>query len=251
VRISREERSREELEALVLKAQGGDLEARNEVIIQYMPLVIYQATKRRLAGAIPSWIETDDLEQIGTFAIIHAIKKFRTNGGCHFGGYLFYWLKSYFCAAILRQKMYCVPSGTLASRKQQPSGTLAKKRSPKYKRKNTIDATNWAIENFKEMILFTDVESGIPTPYAPDSHIGHYDLKDFFAVSFKKLSEMEQLIVIEWIKGVSLKEISVMVHHSRECVSKIKNEALQKLREMFEEIKECEPEPELDEVLAA
>lgn len=245
MRISREERSREELEALVLKAQGGDLEARNEVIIQYMPLVIYQATKRRLAGAIPSWIETDDLEQIGIFAIIHAIKKFRTNGGCHFGGYLFYWLKAYFIAAILKQKMYCVPSGTLANRSNRSNKPKTNKRT------RTIDATNWAIENFKEMILFTDVESGIPTPYAPDSHIGHYDLKDFFEVSFKKLSEMEQLIVIEWIKGTLIKDISVMVHHSRDCVSKIKNEALQKLREMFEETKECEPESELDEVLAA
>lgn len=56
------------------KTQEVDLEKRNELIIEYMPLVKFIAN--RIANRLPSHVEVDDLINSGIIGLIDALKKF-------------------------------------------------------------------------------------------------------------------------------------------------------------------------------
>lgn len=56
------------------KASEVDLEKRNEMIVEYLPLVKFIAN--RIAGRLPSHVEVDDLINSGIIGLIDALKKF-------------------------------------------------------------------------------------------------------------------------------------------------------------------------------
>lgn len=56
------------------KAAEAELEHRNELIIEYLPLVKFIAN--RIAGRLPSHVEVDDLINSGIIGLIDALKKF-------------------------------------------------------------------------------------------------------------------------------------------------------------------------------
>lgn len=61
-------------EAYKIEAGRGDLEKRNEIILDYLPMVKYVAN--RIAGRLPSHIEVEDLVNAGIIGLIDAIEKF-------------------------------------------------------------------------------------------------------------------------------------------------------------------------------
>lgn len=56
------------------KEDAGDLDKRNEQIIEYLPLVKFIAT--RISGRLPNHVEIDDLMESGIIGLIDAIEKF-------------------------------------------------------------------------------------------------------------------------------------------------------------------------------
>jgi RNA polymerase sigma factor for flagellar operon FliA len=65
--------------------ETGDIGIRNELMVQYLPLVKYVASK--VAAGLPSNVEQDDLESYGLFGLIDAIEKFEPERGFKFETY--------------------------------------------------------------------------------------------------------------------------------------------------------------------
>lgn len=56
------------------RSKGDDIEQRNDLILEYLPLVKFIAN--RIAGRLPNHIEVDDLINSGIIGLIDALKKF-------------------------------------------------------------------------------------------------------------------------------------------------------------------------------
>lgn len=72
-----------EIKEKVLCAQSGDKEALQEIIQQFKPLVLKQASITFIAG-----YENEDLIQIGYISIINAVKKFNPDKNSNFPAYV-------------------------------------------------------------------------------------------------------------------------------------------------------------------
>lgn len=80
----------DELRRLVLRAQAGDRQARNELVVRNMGLVAKPATyyAKRNPGII-----LDDLMQAGRTGLIRAVEKFDLEKGFKFSTYADWWIK--------------------------------------------------------------------------------------------------------------------------------------------------------------
>lgn len=76
--------------ALIIKAQNGDVDARNKMILSNMRLVIHIYKKYSSLANVS--MSTEDLIQEGTIGLTRAIEKFDVNTGYHFSTYATYWV---------------------------------------------------------------------------------------------------------------------------------------------------------------
>jgi len=83
---------------LALRAQGGDLAARNRMIEANLRLVV-KVAKPYANGAVPML----DLISEGNLGLIHAIAKFRPEKGFRFSTYAIWWIREKIQAAVMRQ----------------------------------------------------------------------------------------------------------------------------------------------------
>ena len=82
--------SADEERATIIRAQAGDIDARNTLIECWMDFVYTVARKRSFSG-----MEVDDLAQEGVLGLIRAIKKFDTGKELRFSTYAEYWVISF------------------------------------------------------------------------------------------------------------------------------------------------------------
>lgn len=66
---------------------SGDIEARNDLVVAYTPLVRYAAF--RLGSGLPVWVDREDLVSYGMFGLIKAIERFDPARGVKFQAYAF------------------------------------------------------------------------------------------------------------------------------------------------------------------
>lgn len=65
--------------------EKGDKDAREQLILAYLPLVKYQAGRVKML--VPGFIEKDDLESFGIIGLIDALKRFDYKKGIKFSSY--------------------------------------------------------------------------------------------------------------------------------------------------------------------
>lgn len=80
--------SHEEQAVLIRKAQNGDMDARNRMIMTNMKLVAYIAGKYKGHG-----LEYEDMIQEGTFGLIRAIEMYDPDKGFAFSTYATWWIR--------------------------------------------------------------------------------------------------------------------------------------------------------------
>lgn len=91
--------SREEERTLLIKAQSGDLEARNKFIecnLKLVAYIVYSKYSRRKLSML-------DLIDEGNIGLIRAIEKYNINLGVKFSSYASYWIENYINKALYRQ----------------------------------------------------------------------------------------------------------------------------------------------------
>lgn len=84
-----------EIRELIAKAQAGDIEARNKVVMHNMPMVINMANKRATSAA-----PLEDLAQVGAMGLIRAIAKFELDRGLQFSTYATFWVKQFIASYL-------------------------------------------------------------------------------------------------------------------------------------------------------
>ena len=102
--------SREEERALALRAQGGDLAARDELVARHLPLVVSFARKQS-RGTLP----LDELVQEGNLGLVRALEKFDPDAGTRFSTYAVWWIRAYVWRYLKQARSSVRPrSGTVA-----------------------------------------------------------------------------------------------------------------------------------------
>ncbi len=79
--------TKEESDALIEKAQSGDIEATNKIVLRYLPLVKRVASSYELS-------EREDNEQNGILGIYRALATYKPEVA-GFGTYAFYWIRHF------------------------------------------------------------------------------------------------------------------------------------------------------------
>ncbi|MCI6152391.1 sigma-70 family RNA polymerase sigma factor [Fusobacterium perfoetens] len=90
--------SKEEEEELLLKIKKGDLEAKNQLIVSNLRLVVSIA--KNYMNKKMSFI---DLISEGNFGLIHAVEKFDMNKGYRFSTYAVWWIKQSITKALINK----------------------------------------------------------------------------------------------------------------------------------------------------
>lgn len=91
--------SREEEKSLIIKAQNGDLEARNKFIecnLKLVAYIVYSKYSRRKLSML-------DLIDEGNIGLIKAIEKYNMELGVKFSSYASYWIENYINRALYTQ----------------------------------------------------------------------------------------------------------------------------------------------------
>lgn len=83
---------KEEVYKLIERAQIGDFEARDLIIMHNRRLVLKIANTYKRAVENPATLEFNDLIQEGTFGLFKAIDKFKISLNFHFSTYAYYWI---------------------------------------------------------------------------------------------------------------------------------------------------------------
>jgi RNA polymerase sigma factor (sigma-70 family) len=99
---------------LIESAQQGDLEARNELIIRHLPIIIKVANKYYASHNRPSHVESEDMVQEAIFGVMRAIEKYDTKKSAgRFISYAKHWIRHFVGVAIHNCQMYKIPRSTL------------------------------------------------------------------------------------------------------------------------------------------
>lgn len=122
---------------LLLKAKDGDIDARNQLIMRHLPLLISKANYFHRKHCCARHCESEDLIHVCVLAVIHAIKKFDPTNGCKLASYAGFWVKCYLQNARYEYSMFDIPRTTRESYARNKD--------------RMRPSTRWAVEHFAEL----------------------------------------------------------------------------------------------------
>lgn len=111
--LEAEKLSRAEESALIAAAQGGDVEARNRLIVAHLPFVKWWALKQKR----PTWMELYDVIGVGVLGLIRAIEKYKA-GDCKLTNYAKFWMQAKLADAVNKGHLVQIPRYALTHAKQ-------------------------------------------------------------------------------------------------------------------------------------
>ncbi len=235
----------------------GDKDARERLIVQYMPLVKYVV--ERTGRTLPSDIEEDDLLSYGIIGLIDAIEKFDYNRGIKFGTYAIPRIRG---AIIdeLRISDHAPRSFRQKAKKMMGAYAEVEKRlghAPKNEEvakelgMDMKDFNNLLCEISKISLLslesFVIKDEGSKVTIGeklknkeadrPSNAIELKDIKDALAKSIEHLTEQEQIVIaLYYYDGLTLKKTSKVLNLSESRVSQIRTKAVLRLREQLDHL---------------
>lgn len=240
---------------LIIKAQQGDIVARNQVIELNLPLVYKIATKSIQSSALSS----SDLVQEGTLGLIYAIEKFNPSLGYKFATYASWWVKQAMFKAISEQSYaFNIPvyiQETLSrykKTKQEMEQTNQKEVSKKDVAKK-MNMTEEKIDTFlnaytkalsieqgtsitgnKELSLSEIIED---EKQNVERSVVSNELKEDIKRALDNLKEKEKNVIVlrfglEDKKKQTLEQIGQGYGVTKECIRQIEKRALNKIRNL-------------------
>lgn len=232
--------------------ETGDGAARDELILNYSPLVKYVAG--RLASSLPQTVETADLISYGIFGLIDAIEKYDPGRQIKFETYAIARIKG----AIIDElrAMDWVPR-SVRSRARQIENAYVQlenelKRVPSddevadrigISRKDYHDVLTklsyTSVVSFEELWVGGDREDGQSaigtikdeTAEDPVSMFENVETKEILADAIERLPEREKTVIaLYYYEGLTLKEIGQILGVTESRVSQLHTKAVLRLR---------------------
>ena len=236
---------------LLKRAQTGDIEARNELMMHNMRLVKSIAGHYTCAG-----LDSDDLISIGSMGLIPAIEKFDLTSTHKFSTYATYWIKQAIRREIINQnRAVRIPANVQETynkiRKASEALRQALGHEPtKHQVAKAVGMTAKEVEEitsfFMEPIstdttLTDEDETTVGDLIADENSIDPIDavysveLKTMVSTVLDTLPEKEREVIklrfgIDGHPQRSLEEVGAILGYSREWIRRIEERALIKLR---------------------
>ena len=236
---------------LLKRAQMGNIEARNELIMHNMRLVKSIAGHYTCAG-----LDNDDLISIGSMGLIPAIEKFDLTSTHKFSTYATYWIKQAIRREIINQnRAVRIPANVQETYNKIRKATEALRQAlghepTKHQVAKAVGMTAKEVEKitsfFMEPIstdttLTDEDETTVGDLIADENSIDPIDaiysveLKTMVSTVLNTLPEKEREVIklrfgIDGHPQRSLEEVGAILGYSREWIRRIEERALIKLR---------------------
>lgn len=236
---------------LLKRAQTGDIEARNELIMHNMRLVKSIAGHYTCAG-----LDNDDLISIGSMGLIPAIEKFDLTSTHKFSTYATYWIKQAIRREIINQnRAVRIPANVQETYNKIRKATEALRQALGHEptkhqvakavgmtAKEVEEITSFFMEPISTDTTLTDEdETTVGDLIADENSIDPIDavysveLKTMVSAVLDTLPEKEREVIklrfgIDGHPQRSLEEVGAILGYSREWIRRIEERALIKLR---------------------
>ena len=236
---------------LLKRAQTGNIEARNELIMHNMRLVKSIAGHYTCAG-----LDSDDLISIGSMGLIPAIEKFDLTSTHKFSTYATYWIKQAIRREIINQnRAVRVPANVQETYNKIRKATEALRQALGHEptkhqvakavgmtAKEVEEITSFFMEPISTDTTLTDEdETTVGDLIADENSIDPIDavysveLKTMVSAVLDTLPEKEREVIklrfgIDGHPQRSLEEVGAILGYSREWIRRIEERALIKLR---------------------
>ena len=231
----------------------GDLVAREQLILNYSPLVKYVAG--RLSSNLPQNVETSDLISYGVFGLIDAIEKFSPERGIKFETYAIARIKG----AIIDElrAMDWVPRSVRARAREIEGAYVALENKLKRVPSDTEVAAHMNISkkdlddiftklSYTSVVSFEELWSGgmdrddrnspvatikDDTAEDPVQVFESAELKGILSKAIERLPEREKVVIaLYYYEGLTLKEIGAVLGVTESRVSQLHTKAVLRLR---------------------
>lgn len=236
---------------LLKRAQMGNIEARNELIMHNMRLVKSIAGHYTCAG-----LDNDDLISIGSMGLIPAIEKFDLTSTHKFSTYATYWIKQAIRREIINQnRAVRIPANVQETYNKIRKATEALRQALGHEptkhqvakavgmtAKEVEEITSFFMEPISTDTTLTDEdETTVGDLIADENSIDPIDaiysveLKTMVSTVLNTLPEKEREVIklrfgIDGHPQRSLEEVGAILGYSREWIRRIEERALIKLR---------------------
>lgn len=236
---------------LLKRAQTGDIEARNELMMHNMRLVKSIAGHYTCAG-----LDSDDLISIGSMGLIPAIEKFDLTSTHKFSTYATYWIKQAIRREIINQnRAVRIPANVQETYNKIRKATEALRQALGHEptkhqvakvvgmtAKEVEEITSFFMEPISTDTTLTDEdETTVGDLIADENSIDPIDavysveLKTMVSAVLDTLPEKEREVIklrfgIDGHPQRSLEEVGAILGYSREWIRRIEERALIKLR---------------------
>lgn len=225
--------------------QTGDIELRNELVMNYGGLV--RSIVRRVASVSINYADVEDLTSYGMIGLIKAVEKFDPDKGVTFETFASYRVRGEIIDYMRRNDW--VPRGVRKRAWEientsneltneigrQPSdeelaGRLGVKKQDLLRMLSEVERFN--LISFEEMIQDTlKVESEPANMDTPEGALQEEELLEVLAKTLDELPERERLVLtLYYYEELTLREISEVIGVSESRVSQLHSRAIDKMK---------------------
>ncbi|TCO67771.1 FliA/WhiG family RNA polymerase sigma factor [Caldanaerobacter subterraneus] len=226
-------------------------DARNEIIVKYLPLVKHIVKKLVISDIAQS--EYEDLIHQGILGLIDAIEKYQPDKGVKFETYAALRIRGEIID-YLRKRDWMPRS---LKKKYKKIEETVEKLQQRYNREPTVEEITEACGLEEEDVLKTlsyinvsninSLEEAIENnlkmhsiseidPKNPEEELLYKELKKKLAHAIEKLSEKERLVItLYYYEDLNYKDISKILNLTESRISQIHSKAIKKIREMLSE----------------
>ncbi|MBO7079244.1 MAG: sigma-70 family RNA polymerase sigma factor [Bacilli bacterium] len=236
---------------LLKRAQAGDIEARNELIMHNMRLVKSIAGHYTCAG-----LDSDDLISIGSMGLVPAIEKFDLTSTHKFSTYATYWIKQAIRREIINQnRTVRIPANVQETYNniRKTTETLRQALGHEPTKRQVAKAIGMTAKEVEEITSFflEPISTEVPLTDEDETTIGDLiadennadpvdavyfnELHEAVSAILETLPEKEREVIrlrfgLDGSQQRSLEDVGELLGYSREWIRKIEARALSKLR---------------------
>jgi RNA polymerase sigma factor for flagellar operon FliA len=221
--------------------QCQSLELRDEIIINYLPLV--KIVAGRLAIGLPHYVDKDDLISNGFFGLLDAIKRYDNQRDVKFETYAAVRIRGAILDSLRAQDWIPTTIRQKARQYEQILAKLEHKLGRSATNQEIIVELGLSIDQYNQLLSQLNATTIIPledfarseTPsnliFNPSQSVEEADVKQSLAQTIDKLPEKERLVIsLYYYEELTLKEISLIMNLSEARISQLHTKATFRLR---------------------